>query len=230
MLSRKPSVYFGIFPRRISGDNPCALMTVSRAAYTTKELSTKTWRDFEHLFSQGNGWDFCWCMHFHRPRSLPKSERLSTRHERGVRNRAQKKSRVEQGCAHGILVYADGEPVGWCQYGPREELPRIDNSRKYRTLAPDGHTRLWRITCFVVIKKYRRQGVAGAALKGALAAIRKRGGGLVEGYPITGWESRAFGNESTHGTLPMFEQAGFNKVTPFGSTRFSNHVLMRRRV
>jgi len=43
-------------------------------AYTTKELSTSTWPDFERLFSQKNGWDFCWCMHFHRPRGLPKNK------------------------------------------------------------------------------------------------------------------------------------------------------------
>lgn len=28
----------------------------------TKELSKRTWADFERLFSQGNGWDFCWCL------------------------------------------------------------------------------------------------------------------------------------------------------------------------
>ena len=98
--------------------------------YTTKELSRKTWPDFVRLFSQGSGWDFCQCMHFHRPRSLPKEQRLRTRAERGIRNRRQKRALVEQGCAHGILVYANGEPVGWCQYGPREELPRIQRFRR----------------------------------------------------------------------------------------------------
>lgn len=116
--------------------------------YTTKELSKKTWPDFVRLFSQGSGWDFCQCMHFQRPRSLPKEQWLRTRAERGVRNRRQKRALVEQGRAHGILVYANGEPVGWCQYGPREELPRIDNKRIYQGLAPKGPERLWRITCF----------------------------------------------------------------------------------
>jgi hypothetical protein len=49
-----------------------------------------------------------------------------------VRNRREKRDLVERGHAHGILVYANGEPVGWCQYGPREELPRIN----YRGFAP----------------------------------------------------------------------------------------------
>jgi GNAT superfamily N-acetyltransferase len=200
-------------------------------AYTTRELSPKTWPDFEKLFSQGNGWDHCWCMHFHRPCALPKTEWLPTRTERGVRNRRQKKELVETGCAHGILVYADGQPVGWCQFGPREELPRIDNSRKYKKLASEAASaRLWRVTCFAVLKRYRRRGVASAALNAALEAIRRKGGGLVEAYPLTRWQTGTFGNESTHGTFSTFNKAGFQNIAPFGRTRFSAHVLVRRTV
>jgi GNAT superfamily N-acetyltransferase len=148
-----------------------------------------------------------------------------------VRNRRQKSALVERGCAHGILVYAEGEPVGWCQYGRREELPRMDHSRKYRELRLEESTdRLWRITCFAVLKNYRRRGVAGTALNAALEAIRKKGGGIVEGYPVTRWQAGTFGNESTHGTASLFENAGFKTVAPFGSTRFSSHVLMRRKM
>jgi GNAT superfamily N-acetyltransferase len=201
------------------------------ARYTTKELSTKTWPDFERLFSQGGGWDFCWCMHFHRAKRSSEMQRLGTRAEKGARNRKEKKELVKSGRAHGILVYADGEPVGWCQYGPREELPRIDNSRKYRGLEPkNASQRLWRITCFVVHKKYRRRGVGSAALAAALGSIKRRGGGLVEAYPIKWWLPRTFGNESTHGTASMFEKAGFKAVAPFGKTRFSSHVLMRKTI
>lgn len=196
--------------------------------YQTKELSSATWPDFVRLFTQGGGWDFCWCMHFQRPCSLPKCQWLRTRAARGVRNRREKKKLVEAGRAHGILVYHEGEPVGWCQYGPREELPRIDNKHYYRGLAPDGAQKLWRITCFVVHKKYRRRGVGTAALHAALEAIRRRGGGLVEAYPINRWLKRAFGNESTHGTASMFQEAGFKKVASLGATRYSSHVLMRR--
>lgn len=211
-------------------------MAAMTAAYTTKELSKSTWPDFERLFSQRNGWDFCWCMHFQRPRSLPKNKRLPTRVARGVRNRREKRELVESGRSHGTLVYVKGEPVGWCQYGTKEELPRIDNSRSYRGLAPDAGQRLWRITCFVVDKKHRQCGVAGVALKAAVEAIRKRGGGLVEAYPIIDWEelcrsrvrrcghAPAFGNASTHGTQSIFEKEGFKAVAPFGLT----NVLMRR--
>lgn len=207
--------------------------------YTTKELSKKTWPDFEKLFSRGGGWDFCWCMHFQRPYSLSNSKKLRTRQnkklrtraERSVKNRREKRELVEQGRSHGILVYAYGEPVGWCQYGPREELPRIDNSRKYRDLAPERRlARLWRITCFVVDKKCRRRGIAGIALRAAVGAIRRKGGGFVEAYPIIHWKPGTFGNVSTHGTVSMFQKAGFKIVAPFGGTKFQTNVLMRRTV
>jgi ribosomal protein S18 acetylase RimI-like enzyme len=199
--------------------------------YTAKELSSRTWPDFVRLFSQHNGWDFCWCMHFQRPCGLPKNKQLRTRAQRSERNRKEKRALVEKRCAHGIIVYANAEPVGWCQYGSREELPRIDNSRKYRALSPKhARGKFWRITCFAVLKKYRKRGVASAALRAALEAIRKKGGGLVEAYPIDRWLTRAFGNESTNGTASMFRKVGFKTVASFGATRFSSHLLMRKTV
>ncbi len=164
-------------------------------------------------------------MHFQRPYSSSKNKRLKIRKDkvsqiraaRSVRNCRDKKRLVDQGLAHGVLVYAHGEPVGWCQYGPREELPRIDNYRKYQGLVPErGTERLWRITCFVVDKKVRRRRIARAALRAALYAIRKKGGGLVEAYPIIRWKAETFGNVSTHGTVSMFEKEGFRIIAPFG--------------
>lgn len=198
---------------------------------TTKELSKKTWPDFETLFTKGGGWDFCWCMHFHRARFLTGNKKLRTRAERSVINRREKRELVEEGRSHGIIVYANGEPVGWCQYGPEAELPRIDSSRHYQGLAPKGGAeRLWRITCFVVDNKHRKRGVSGVALRAVLEAIRSEGGGLVEAYPISWWQPGNFGSVSHHGTVSMFKKEGFKIVAPFGGTKFQTNVLMRRRI
>ena len=140
-------------------------MATDSQTYTTKELSPKTWPDFERLFQPPGGWSHCWCVHFQRACALPKNQQLRSRAERAVRNRRQKLELVQQGRAHGILVYADGEAVGWCQFGRREELPRIDNRRPYRGLAPDRDEKLWRITCFVVRTAHRRRGIASADRK-----------------------------------------------------------------
>lgn len=191
--------------------------------YTVRELSEETWPDFEKLFSRGNGWDFCWCIHFQRPRSLPSDQWLRTRVERGRRNRREKKELLVGGRAHGILVYAENDPVGWCQYGRSEELPRFDNSRNYphagavpvpyyaeKTLTGNArHQRgdllpLWRISCFVVDKKHRRRGVASIALRAALQTIKAKGGGLVQAFPLMDWKQVCRERERRCGHLPAF--------------------------
>jgi ribosomal protein S18 acetylase RimI-like enzyme len=200
-------------------------MTSEAARFTTKELSPKTWPDFVKLFAQKCGWQHCWCVHFHCPHALPKSEWLPTRAQRALRNRRIKKALVEKDQAHGILVYVDGKPAGWCQYGRSEELPRIDTNRNYRACRhKQDELQLWRITCFVVDRKFRRRGVAGAALCAALDSIKKRGGGVVEAFPVSDWEGKSFGNMSTGGTVSMFKKEGFKQVGPFGTT----NVVMRR--
>jgi hypothetical protein len=162
-------------------------MTSREPSYSTKELSSSTWPDFERLFTQGNGWDHCWCMAFQCDRSRSR-ERQGIRAEQGVGNREDKRRLVDEEGAHGVLVYAHEEPVGWCQYGPAQELLSVDRRNASRRMAEDGSgNRLWRITCFVTSKKHRRKGVAGIALRAALAAIREKGGGLVEGYPVAHW-------------------------------------------
>jgi GNAT superfamily N-acetyltransferase len=192
--------------------------------YFTKELTKNTLPDFEKLFEThpAPGAYPCWCMYNHRARPLPESKKLHSR-DRAARNRQHKRELVENRNSHGILVYAKGEPVGWCQYGPKEELPRIDNNPSYRRVAPEaGMSRLWRITCFVVDRNYRKRKVASTALKAALEAIRKNGGGLVEAYPITRWGAYA----EYRRTVSMFQKAGFKIVAPLGKS----NVVMRRTI
>lgn len=158
-------------------------MTGNHPRYTTKELSKKTWPDFERLFSQGGGWDFCGCMLYQRGCHLSGNE-FRTRAASHVRNLQEKKTLVDEGRAHGILVYACGEPVGWCQHGPVEELPIPGGGKVEKRVRVEDSASQWRITCFVTHKKHRGQGVAGVALAAAVEAIRKQGGGWVEATPI----------------------------------------------
>jgi len=170
-------------------------------------------------------------MYFQRGDDMPKGSGHRTRAALRVENQRQKEELVNTGRAHGILVYLDDEPIGWCQFGRSGELPcgyiRRDSDD---TSLPD-----WRITCFVTDKRYRGRGVAQGALRAAVHAIQRSGGGLVEGYPVAGWtrgpeaiESTAripvdgvggvvpargtFGFVSTQGTLSMFALEGFTAV------------------
>lgn len=187
--------------------------------FTTRELSMKTYHDFQTLAEKQGG---CWCMYYQRVTPI----RGGSDKEIVLRNRMEKERYVREGRAHAILVYEGDSPVGWCQYGPREELPRIDQGRFYRKLKQPPSGRLWRITCFFVDRRHRRKGVAKAGLAAALASIRRQGGGTVEAYPVVSKKMAAVPEWLWFGTPSMFEREGFTKVAPLGTSR----VLMRKEV
>ncbi len=206
-------------------------------AFTTKELGPDTWPDFERLApKQGS----CWCMYYHRSR--PVTAKMS-KEERNARNKTDKETLVRQGRSHAVLVYDGRTLVGWCQYGSREELPRIDAGRNYKRLVasknkyeppnfyrevepPSPDKKLWRITCFFVDKQYRGKGVARTALKAALESIRKHGGGIVEAYPVVSKKLAANPEWMWFGSPSMFRRERFKPVAPLGTS----YSLMRRTI
>ena len=131
-----------------------------------------------------------------------------------TQNRSEKECRVREGRAHAALVYDGPTCVGWCQFGPTDELPRIEHRRAYLEglgVLPD-----WRITCFFVDSKYRRKGVASAALVGALHEIARLGGGTVKSYPED-IEGRPVSASFLHnGAVSMFESHGFERARRLG--------------
>ena len=142
-------------------------------------------------------------------------------------NKRDKKALVRKGKSHAILVFARERPVGWCQYGPKEELPRIDAGRGYRKIGPpETSERVWRITCFFVDREFRGKGVSKIALKAALESIRKQGGGIVEAYPVVSKKMAAVAEWRWFGTPGMFEREGFKETGPLGNT----WVLMRKTI
>jgi GNAT superfamily N-acetyltransferase len=190
-------------------------------AYTTRELNARTLPDFEVLAAkQGE----CWCMFYQRPR--PAGQGLSSG-QRRARNRRDKAKLVRNGRSHAILVYEGELPVGWCQYGPREELPRIDAGRGYRKVGPPvDEDKVWRITCFFVDRDHRGKGIAKIALRAALESIKKRGGGIVEAFPVTSERMAAVPEWRWFGTPKMFHAEGFAKVAPLGTSG----LLMRKTI
>ena len=142
-------------------------------------------------------------------------------------NERDKKALVKDGRSHAILVYSGETPVGWCQYGLREELPRIDAGRGYKKIGPPKtDAKLWRITCFFTERAFRGRGVSKFALKMALQSIRKQGGGIVEAYPVVSKKMAAVAEWRWFGTPIMFEREGFKQVGPLGTS----WTLMRKTV
>jgi GNAT superfamily N-acetyltransferase len=163
-------------------------------------------------------------MYYQRPKPVGKGS--STEEWKKI-NRKDKEALVRQGLSHAILVYDDKTPIGWCQYGTREELPRIDAGRGYRKVKlPGGSEKLWRITCFFVDKDYRGQGVSKIALHAALESISKQGGGIVEAYPVVSKKMAAVPEWRWFGTPNMFRRERFKPVAPLGTSG----LLMRRTI
>jgi GNAT superfamily N-acetyltransferase len=122
---------------------------------------------------------------------------------------------VAGGAVPGLLAYAGREPVGWCAIAPRDEYPRLGRSR---TLAPVDDRAVWSITCFFVRRGWRGKGVTRALVDAAVEHVRKRGGRLVEAYPVDPRGATADAWLYT-GLASTFLRAGFREVARRSPTR-----------
>jgi len=170
-----------------------------------RALDAATWDAFAELVERNNGiFGGCWCLGWH-----PEGR------QKGLDRRSVKEDRVQTGRAHAALVLdEDGVAQGWCQYGSPAELPRIKHRLAYDKDAPPLPG--WRITCFWVDKKHRGQGIARAALEGALDQIAQAGGGLVEAISEVTAGREAQGRFLYSATVELFEDCGFARVRQVG--------------
>ena len=104
-----------------------------------------------------------------------------------------------------------------------EELPDIQHRKEY--LATSERLPDYRITCILVERGLRGQGLAATALRGAVELIAQAGGGLVEGYPHdTGGVRKKNSSFLYNGTRTMYEREGFTYDRPKGQ---GNCVMVR---
>ena len=177
-----------------------------------RELGTENWPEFAKLVEKHNGiWGGCWCVAFHG-----EEKAWSGRH------RELKEKLVVAGQTHNALVYDGDRAVGFCLFGPPGELPhRLTSYGRLGLDLPD-----WRIPCFFVDRDHRREGVAKAALDGALRIIARKGGGTVDAYPISVGKKDYGSSFLWGGTESMFSEVGFKRIGRLGKSK----VLVRKKV
>jgi GNAT superfamily N-acetyltransferase len=166
-----------------------------------------------------NGDRGCWCQ---APRGFDSAG--YGRSEPGRRRKLLRRQLAEVPPA-GMLAYVDGEVAGWCGFGVRTALPRLERSR---TIPKVDEAPVWAILCFNVRVGFRRQGVAAALLRGVVDYARKAGAPGVEAYPVDPEGSRVNTSFGYVGVTPMFEKAGFRRIVETGA--HSDHrprILMR---
>lgn len=141
--------------------------------------------------------------------------------QKGDKNKTALKAVVDSGEAPGILAYANGSPIGWCAVAPRETYPALDRSRVLKRIDDKP---VWSIVCLFIAKEYRRKGVSVELLKAAVKYVRKRGGRLVEGYPVEPRKDAMPDVFAWTGVASAFLKAGFVECERRSETR----PIMRR--
>ncbi len=160
-----------------------------------KPLTPRRLPDLAALFGQGGDPKWCW-------------SNSTAAANRAVLTAAARAG-ATRGRAPGLVAYHEGEAVGWVGLSPREDYDRLEHST---LLARVDAKPVWSIVCFVVGRRARGQGVAAALLAAAVAYARDRGATMLEAYPVDTAGGRVPSANVYHGTLSMFERAGFRVV------------------
>jgi GNAT superfamily N-acetyltransferase len=176
--------------------------------YRIDPLTPQTWPAFAALAERHNGvFGGCWCVWFHCHPDPPERQEMG--------NRAFKQRMTEEGRAHAALVFDGDEAIAWAEYGTVDELPNIHHRKEWEQTVeqvPD-----FRITCLFVDRRYRRNGLAEVAVRGALALIAAAGGGRVESYPHDLPPDKKISSSFLYNaTRTMYERLGFSYERPKG--------------
>ena len=151
----------------------------------------------------------CWCQWWRQTaaeygRTADASERSGPEaHRTALRDQC----RVEP--APGVVAYLGANPVGWCGFGRRSSMRRLERSR---TIPKVDDLPVWSVVCFNVRVGYRRRGVAKALLAAAIDYARAQGAAGLEAYPTDPAGTRRDATFSYTGFTSMFEAAGFRRV------------------
>ncbi|MBO0829885.1 MAG: GNAT family N-acetyltransferase, partial [Streptosporangiales bacterium] len=184
----------------------------------THPVTPDRFEDFADVVNRSRRANHCWCLS-HRLRAA-EIERLGD----GSRERAMRRL-CEREHPPGVVTYRDGEPVGWCNIGPRTESTRLTRSRLIR---PVDDLPVWSIVCVIVRPGHRGQGVTAPLLEGAVAHAAVSGAPAVAAYPVDP-PGRMDHTMAFVGTRSMFDPAGFRVVGTTDAVAGGRPRLVMRR-
>jgi len=169
----------------------------------------------------------CWCLSMRVSQSDPRFKGLKGDRTALARARVAVSKELCSGATPpGILAYVDGEVAGWCSVSPRASYDRLATSRVIPHLddAP-----VWSVVCLVVRAGWRRQGLAGHLLDGAVEFACSHAAAVVEGYPVDNRGERIDVASAYVGTRTLFERHGFAWASDTAAVGGGKpRVIMRR--
>ena len=181
-------------------------------------LTLDRWKDLEKLFGERGACGGCWCMWWRLKRS-------DFVRQKGDKNKAALKKIVKSGQIPGILAYAGEKPVAWCSVGPREMFPALERSRVLKRI---DDKQVWSIVCLFVDKEFRKRGVSVAILEAAIDYVKKKGGKIVEGYPVEPKKGKWPDAFVWTGVSSAYLKAGFKEVHRGSPTRPIMRYLVKK--
>ena len=143
-------------------------MDASTPTWETHPVTPDRFEDFADVINKNRRPTHCWCLS-HRLQAKDITELGGTGPE--ARERAMR-ALCERELPPGVVTYLDGEPVGWCNIGPRAQIPRLAQSTLMR---PVDDVPVWSIVCVVVRSGFRRRGVTAHLIEGAVAYAAAHG-------------------------------------------------------
>jgi len=108
-----------------------------------------------------------------------------------------------------VLAYDGDEVVGWAGVHPRADTT-FATSRKIPHV---DDLDVWSVWCLRVRPGHRGRGISHRLLEGAVAFARDNGAPAIEGYPVDNRGAKVDLTMAYVGTLKLFEEAGFAKVS-----------------
>jgi GNAT superfamily N-acetyltransferase/uncharacterized protein YndB with AHSA1/START domain len=186
-------------------------------AVEIRDVTPDRVRDYQsffdnYAFRDYPTWQDCYCMETHR---TPSGEEWVK--PTAAENRRHMTGFIETSQVTALLAFADGKPVGWCNYGESTRLAGLVH--RFGLDAAD-HEGVGSVACFVIAAPYREHGVASKLLDAAVERLRARGLRAVEAYPVRGEDSA---HRNYRGPLQMYLRAGFE---PYRET--DKHVIVRK--
>jgi GNAT superfamily N-acetyltransferase len=174
-------------------------------------VDRQRWPDLESLFESGSWSRLCWCMVW---RAQGEEARSTDRRSRKI----AMESRVKSGTPVGLLAYMENLPVAWCSVAPRSTHRALGGPDDYG----DDDNAVWSLTCFLVAKEHRREGLSDVLIAAAIDHARAMGAKVLEAYPVNP-DSPSY---RYMGFVPQFEKHGFSKVGQAGKRRHVYRVIL----
>lgn len=136
------------------------------------------WSDVEHALTHGGNGSSCWCqwpVHPDYPAMTAPAKHGALREELAAAT-----------LAPALVAFIDDEAAAWCRIGPRTRQARLVGLSivKRGTAEPLDDESVWAVSCFVVRREFRGQGLARALLEHGVEFARSNGARVIEGYPI----------------------------------------------